>query len=412
MPAIPNRTLVSRGPAFVKIGSALFFTSKDIVLDWGIANNKVDSSAFGPVFPYRQAIKPTLKVPLVGEIKNLAVLFPNGTRINGQSIFSSTDTPVEIIPIDTTQQKTIFKNGAIFNEPDLTLGVSGGIALGDTTLRFLPALGVPLTDPAAWFTKATNDWDGTGFDPSTILVRSYDISWLSAGTYTLTYGANTTASLLYNATASSVATALTALASITSAGGVTVAGDYKNGFTVTFVSSGVATAISGTVTGMPGGTAVKQTLRTVGATGVAQVALLQLFPWAFFPTETAVKVKFNTKLTDQNSDAIGVYDIVFSSTDAVATFLPLNVSDDVMNAAANVQGANAALGANVSSAAHHLDFGTSGFYIRLYSATITKAGLVWSADKQRVPQLEWTASRTISGGSVNPIYSVGTTAPV
>jgi len=65
----------------------------------------------------------------------------------------------------------------------------------------------------------------------------------SSGTFTLTYGANTTASLPFNATAAQVATALNALASIISAGGVTVAGT-TGGYRIAFVSSGARTAIT------------------------------------------------------------------------------------------------------------------------------------------------------------------------
>ena len=44
----------------------------------------------------------------------------------------------------------------------------------------------------------------------------------TSGTYTITYGGNTTTALAYNADAATISTALNALASITSAGGVTV----------------------------------------------------------------------------------------------------------------------------------------------------------------------------------------------
>ena len=68
-----------------------------------------------------------------------------------------------------------------------------------------------------------------------------------AGTFTLTFGANTTTAIPYNAQASVVASALNALASITTAGGVTVtaapapAGYYY----VTFNSNGTQVAITG-----------------------------------------------------------------------------------------------------------------------------------------------------------------------
>lgn len=58
----------------------------------------------------------------------------------------------------------------------------------------------------------------------------------SGGTYTLTFAGQTTGALAYNASASTVQTALNALTSISARGGVTVTGSYNsaNGFTVTF----------------------------------------------------------------------------------------------------------------------------------------------------------------------------------
>jgi hypothetical protein len=65
----------------------------------------------------------------------------------------------------------------------------------------------------------------------------------SSGTFTLTYGGNATASLPFNATSAQVATALNALASIISAGGVTVSGAV-GGYRIAFVTSGARTAIT------------------------------------------------------------------------------------------------------------------------------------------------------------------------
>jgi hypothetical protein len=60
----------------------------------------------------------------------------------------------------------------------------------------------------------------------------------TGGTYTLAFGADTTGAIAYNASAGTVQTALNALASITTYGGVTVTGAYNTaaGFTVAFTS--------------------------------------------------------------------------------------------------------------------------------------------------------------------------------
>lgn len=60
----------------------------------------------------------------------------------------------------------------------------------------------------------------------------------TGGTYTLTFGADTTTAIAYNASSSTLATAVNLLASITAAGGVTISGTYNStgGFTITFAS--------------------------------------------------------------------------------------------------------------------------------------------------------------------------------
>ncbi len=69
----------------------------------------------------------------------------------------------------------------------------------------------------------------------------------TAGTFTLTFGADTTAPLAYNATAAQVQTALNALASITTAGGVTVTASAAGGpWQIAFNTVGARDSITAT----------------------------------------------------------------------------------------------------------------------------------------------------------------------
>lgn len=70
----------------------------------------------------------------------------------------------------------------------------------------------------------------------------------TGGTFILTYGANSTSALPYNETVANVETALNALASIISAGGVTVSGADSGPYTVDFVTNGARTDFSGDLT--------------------------------------------------------------------------------------------------------------------------------------------------------------------
>lgn len=66
----------------------------------------------------------------------------------------------------------------------------------------------------------------------------------TGGTFTVTYGGDTTSALAYNVSAADLQTALNALASITAAGGVTVSQTSTGPYRITFVSAGARTAFS------------------------------------------------------------------------------------------------------------------------------------------------------------------------
>ena len=97
----------------------------------------------------------------------------------------------------------------------------------------------------------------------------------TAGTWLMAYGGNTTSALPYNATAAQLQAALNALASITSAGGVTVSkiGDNYN---IAFNTAGVRTELTTDSTSLiPLSTAVVATLQA-GTISKPQISLVHL----------------------------------------------------------------------------------------------------------------------------------------
>jgi hypothetical protein len=137
-----------------------------------------------------------------------------------------------------------------------------------------------------------------------------------------------------------------------------------------------------------------------------------LFPWAKFQAREGIKVAFSLSLTEDTADAIGHYDTIFSGLSVVATGLPQGVTDVAALAAAAVQGAASVRGTKLSTGGHNLDIYGTDVYFRLYQANIRKAGQVFSSAKQRVPDLEWVAARSIgAGGVLNPLFFIGAAAP-
>ncbi len=85
--------------------------------------------------------------------------------------------------------------------------------------------------------------DGSSLTPANEIQLVTLPTGLTGGTFTLTFGANTTATTVYNAAASLVQTRLQAIASIGS-GNATVAGSDGGPYTVTFVSGKAATPLA------------------------------------------------------------------------------------------------------------------------------------------------------------------------
>jgi hypothetical protein len=96
----------------------------------------------------------------------------------------------------------------------------------------------------------------------------------TTGTFTITYGGNTTTALAYNASASVIQTALNALASITSAGGVTVSIVSNTMFRVAFNSVGVR---SGFTTDTGGLVPTSSTKVVTMRAGTAELTAICLF---------------------------------------------------------------------------------------------------------------------------------------
>jgi hypothetical protein len=407
---IPQPVLISRGPAFVQFNGGSFFTKGDLKFDFGVTQKPIESSAFGNTSMMTTKIAPRLTCPLLGAIENLATLFPFGAMMVGASIFAANGGPLIITPLDTTQKQITFAQAAVFKEPTFTGGPDSQ-AFGDLIFCFLPTAGQPLTATNAWFAEGDNTWDGTGYDAGTIVTQAYLASWLSQGTSTFTWGGDTTAAFAFDEAYGGLSTAFNALASVTGAGGVTVAGDYRNGYTITYVTNGARAAIVGAVSDMPAGMGWKQTVIQTGTSEVPAIVLMELTPWGQFSTEETMKVETSPKITEAPSSQIGPYDYIFGGTGAKATLLPVNIPQTTLLAASNIQGSASGLGtAPVPATTADLSIYAEGLYITLYAATLKPTTMIRGASKQLVGAMEFNSGGEIAAG-INTHYYVGTEAP-
>lgn len=163
------------------------------------------------------------------------------------------------------------------------------------------------------------------------------------GTFTITFGANTTAALAYSCTAAALQTALNALASITSAGGVDVTGPDSGPYQVVFRSNGARAA-------MTGGADLLYPLSTIqvyearagdAGTPEIQVIVIDRQPAALAQTFSAIAAPGITITTLQNGASGvpevqridldptthgGTFSLTFGANTTVA--LPYNIKSD------------------------------------------------------------------------------------
>ncbi len=400
-----NRLISTRGPALVTFRNGYFFSKDDINVDLSKEEKDLPSSAFGSLGKTNLGIKASAKFTPIGEFEHLGILWPYASALIGSSIFGDADYPLLIQPLDTTQKQVRFKAAGVSKMPDLNFTAADTL-IGEVEFQMVGANDTAVDDPNRLFVQEANtlDVNALPYDPDALLVQAYQNSWLSAGTYQPAYnGDDTTAPIAYDAAAAAVQAALRTIAALAA---VTVEGNYQDGFTVTDAGGLDPALFTATLAGLPGGTSLRAD--AIDANSV----LLRLFPWANFAAREGMKVAFSLSLTEDTSDAIGHYDTIFSGLGVTATGTPQGIDDVAALAAALIQGPAAVRGKRPSGYAHDLDIFGDGVFFRLYGTNINKAGLVYSSSKQRVPDLQWEASRTIgAGGALNTLFYIGAAAP-
>jgi hypothetical protein len=401
-----DRLVVSRGPALVTFGGGSFFSKEDIVVDLSKDTKEIPSSAFGPLTEIVTGRKASTKFTPVGEFEHLDVLWtPFADMVPGTSLFGAADSPLVIKPLDPDQKMVTFHAAAVMKPPGLVFTTQDTL-IGEVEFEMIGANDTPVDNANYLFTFASNDIDPDAlpYDPDNLLIQPYAAQWLSAGTWHPAYnGDDTTSAIAFDADAAAVQTALR---TITALSACTVTGSFTAGFTVTNGTALNPALWTCIFASFPGGSSLKAT------TVSADVNLLRLYPWASFNSREGIKVTFDTQTTEDKSDAIGHYDTIFRSLSVKAALIPQGILDeDAMNAAA-IQGTQSVVGSRLIDGAHDFIITGTGVYFQLYSANIRKAGLVYSSEKQRVPEFEWVASRSVAGGgALNPLFYIGAAAP-
>jgi hypothetical protein len=125
-------------------------------------------------------------------------------------------------------------------------------------------------------------------------------------------------------------------------------------------------------------------------------------PWSSFTSENGFEVDFNLNLAPQKVDGIGTVDMTFQSLDVTLKAIPVGPAAlDILAALAPTSG----LGASIATA-NNLTVTAGTVAVMISKAAITESGLIFGAVAKRVGATTWMATRTITTGTADPLFTV------
>lgn len=131
-------------------------------------------------------------------------------------------------------------------------------------------------------------------------------------------------------------------------------------------------------------------------------------PWDAFFTEDGWDISFGLQLAPQVVDNFGTVDMRLQGLTVSAKAVPVGPAETEI---LSKMLPNSALGNSIAAAASALNISVSGIYVRVYNAGIVDSGLTFGAQKKRISATEWMATRTVTAGTADPLFYVGTSAP-
>ena len=202
-------------------------------------------------------------------------------------------------------------------------------------------------------TSTSRTWDDIDLSTASVILALGEFDKVpTSGTFTLTWGGNTTSALNYNASASDVQTALNALSGI---GGVTVTNPSPGVYLVLWNTTGTRTLISGDVTGLAPQTGIVVSEVIVGSSAVKDLQTIQINlnpyaltnTWSAFPTSGSVVTLISAgTVSTPNVQKVALSPIPYDGTFQITTSLlttaaiPYSATASQVQAALNTGGNN------------------------------------------------------------------------
>jgi len=131
-------------------------------------------------------------------------------------------------------------------------------------------------------------------------------------------------------------------------------------------------------------------------------------PWASFLTEAGWDVQIDLSLAPQKVDGLGTVDMTLQELKVTATAIPVGPSEAQVLTAMQQ---NQVMGSSYATA-NDLIISATGVYFSMAKAGLMEADLGWGAQRKRIGPCKWMATRTVTAGVPDPLYFIGTAAPV
>lgn len=130
-------------------------------------------------------------------------------------------------------------------------------------------------------------------------------------------------------------------------------------------------------------------------------------PWSAFNTEGGWEISFGLQTAAQAVDGLGTVDMTLQGLDVTATAIPVGPSEADVLSAMKIQGA---LGSSIATA-NDLTVSATGVHVIVRKAGMVDADLGYGPTRKRIGRCQWIATRSVTGGTPDPLFYVGTAAP-
>lgn len=129
--------------------------------------------------------------------------------------------------------------------------------------------------------------------------------------------------------------------------------------------------------------------------------------FASFATQAGWEIDFGLNLSPQVVDGLGTVEMTVTDVSVSAKCIP--VGPTVANVMA-AMGDGLAMGSAVEAIAADLALTATGIAVTIPDAFIAEADLGWGTTRKRIGQTTWQGIRSLTTGTVNPLWTIGTGA--